>query len=172
MIRDKHGLKRVPQKLITKRPNGTKRVQFVNVDANGEVLPSRTQQQFKKDCDVNEIVAKFKRTGSVTHVRNTQMGVYADLTALPVDLQEARGIVLRAEQAFEAVPAHIRARFGHDPKNMIDFLADPANDQEAVKLGLKTTPPPRVETPIETSLKNIERNTKQKSSQSKKTTEE
>lgn len=138
----------IDNKIITRRPNGTKRVVTVP-----EGL-TRTQQQFKDQCDVNNIIAKFKKTGSITHVRNAQTGVYADLTNLP-DLQEAHQIVNSANAAFEAIPASIRQRFGHDPQQFINFLADPSNDDEAIKLGLKTlkTPPPQ--DPILTELKTL-----------------
>ena len=47
-----------PNKEIVIRENGTKRVVTVPI---GE---SRTQQQFKDQCNVNKIIAKFKATGS------------------------------------------------------------------------------------------------------------
>jgi len=122
-------------KIISKRPNGTTRVVTVPM---GE---TRTQRQFKDQCDVNKIIAKFKKTGSITHIRNAEQGVYADLTNLP-DLQEAQAVVIAAQTAFEAVPSDIRQRFGHDPQQFIQFLADPKNSEEAIKLGLKKSPPP------------------------------
>lgn len=120
-------------KIIIRRPDGSKRVV---TDPVGE---TKTQIQFQKQCNVNEIIAKFKKTGSVTHIRNREAGVYADLTELP-SLQEAHAIVRVAHEAFEAVPSHIRAKFNNDPQQFIDFLRDPKNDQEAISLGLKNKP--------------------------------
>lgn len=145
-----------PEKIITRRPNGTLRVQ---TKLSGK---TRTQTQFKDDCDVNRILAKYKATGTLTHVRNAQAGVYADLTQIP-SYQEALNTVINAQRAFEEVPAKIRQRFNHDPNEFIKFLADPKNNQEAVKLGLKTVPTPPPEDPIKKTLENIEKNTKPKS---------
>lgn len=130
-------------KIITKRANGTKRVVSV---PHG---PTRTQRQYKDQCNVNNIIAKFKKTGSVTHVRNAQEGVYADLADLP-DLMEAQKIVIAATSAFENVPAHIRKRFSNDPNEFINFLQDPANSEEAIKLGLVAKKPePKVDPVVE-----------------------
>lgn len=121
-------------KLIIRRPDGTKRVV---TEPEGE---TKTQIQFQKDCNVNNIIAKFKKTGSVTHVRNKAAGVYADLSELP-SLQEAHATVNRAEEAFAAVPSQIRARFGNSAEAFVNFLKDSSNDEEAIKLGLKMRKP-------------------------------
>nr|AVQ10167.1 minor capsid protein [Gokushovirinae environmental samples] len=137
-----------PNKIVELRPNGTKRVATVPV---GE---TRCQRQFKDQCNVNKIIEKFKRTGSVTHVRNAHDGVYMDLTELP-SLQEAQEVIIAATKAFEAVPASIRQRFGHDPQQFINFLEDPNNNEEAIKLGLKvpkSTPKPD---PVLTELQTL-----------------
>lgn len=154
MKRNKDLTKNVPNKRIYIRNNGSTASQAV---PHGETL---TQQQFKEECDVNNIIAKYTQTGSITHVRNAQAGVYADLTNIP-DLQEARHIVMRAESAFAEIPAHVRARFGHDPQNMIEFLSKDENREEAIKLGLinKPTPPPPQD-PILTELQNLNKNLK------------
>jgi len=38
---------------------------------------------------------------------------------------------------FLRLPAKLRARFGNDAKQLLDYLSDSKNDVEAVKLGLK-----------------------------------
>jgi len=144
-----------PQKIVTVRPNGTRRVQTVHTGK------SRTQQQFKDDCNVNKILAKFKATGSITHIQNTQAGVYADLTQMP-SYQESLNTVVAAQRAFEEVPAKIRQRFSNDPQEFINFLADEKNNEEAIKLGLKVRPKPAPENPILNTLNNIDNNTKPK----------
>jgi len=142
-------------KIIEKRANGTKRV------ATYPVGPSRAQQQFKDDCNVNNIIAKFKATGSVTHVRNTQEGVYTDLVNLP-NLMEAQQVVIAASKAFEAVPSAIRQRFNHDPQLFIDFLSDEKNNEEAVKLGLKTRQQIPKPDPVVSELQALNKNLTQK----------
>lgn len=117
------------QKEITIRANGTKRVRTINN------LPSRTQQQFKEQCDVNNIMAKYKKTGTITHVRNAANGVYMDLTEIP-DLLTARLQLQEAETAFLQMPASLRHKFNNDPAELISYLSNPSNHTEAIHLGL------------------------------------
>ena len=39
---------------------------------------SMTQQQFQAECDVNNILAKYKRTGMLTHIQKHE-GNFGDL---------------------------------------------------------------------------------------------
>lgn len=147
-----------PQKVITKRPDGSTRVVTVH---SGKSL---TDQQYKDECDVNNIIKKYLQTGSVTHVRNAKEGVYADLTNLP-SYHEAMGVVAKANEAFAEIPAAIRNRFNHNPQKLIDFLADPKNKDEAIKLGLKMPPKPAITDPVLETLKEIKQNTQPKTKQ-------
>jgi len=116
-------------KKIELRPNGSRRVQTINTE------PTRTQRQFQDQVNVNNIIKKYKKTGSITHIRNAQQGIYADLTQIP-DYAEALMQIQHAQQAFEAIPAHIRLKFNNDPSRLIDYLKDPSNKEEAIKHGL------------------------------------
>lgn len=97
--------------------------------------PSLTDQSQAKEADINEIIRKFERTGQITHLAKNR-GIYADLSML-TDLQTAMEEVKFAEEAFMTIPADIRAKFDNDPTKLISFLANPANDDEAIKLGFK-----------------------------------
>lgn len=145
------------ERIVTRRPNGTVRVQTKNV------MPSRTQKQYKDEVNVNNIIKKYRQTGSITHVRNAQNGVYADLTNLP-DLMEAQAVIIAAEAAFAEVPAKIRQRFQHDPRQMIDFLSDPNNQEEAIKLGLMVRQKEKPADPVLTELQNLNKNLSDKKS--------
>jgi len=141
------------RKIIERRPNGTKRVATAPSEE-----PSLTQQQFAKDCDVNLIIAKYKKTGSVTHIRNGSQGVYADLADMP-SYQEALQHIINAQQAFGDLPAQTRARFANDPQQLIDFLKDPQNVEESIKLGLRVKPEVKKDPVLET-LQSIDTNLK------------
>lgn len=117
-------------KKIELRENKTKRVMTINED------PSLTDQQWQKSCDVNTIIAKYKKTGEIKHLAAHQ-GQYADLSELP-DLLTALNTVNTASSTFEQLPAQIRKYFANDPVELYTFLQDPKNDQEAIRLGLKT----------------------------------
>lgn len=120
--------------IITKRPNGTLRVQ---TDTSG--WKHKTDQSFKNDCDVNLIMARFLKGQPITHLRNGQ-GAYADVSQIP-DLSEALNTVTKAQEAFNSLPAQIRKRFGNSPVNMVEFMSDPNNYKEAADLGLLTLKP-------------------------------
>lgn len=110
-----------------------------NVDPeNGEVLPSATQQQFKEECDINEIVRRFGLTGELPeNVRVPQSGDFTGIT----DFQSAMNAVREAQENFMALPAEIRERFANDPQKLMDFVANDANRDEAIKLGIVSRPP-------------------------------
>lgn len=141
-----------PIKLIQTRPDGRKRVATV---FQGETM---TQQQFQEQVNVNNIMKKYKQTGTITHIRNAQQGVYADMASLP-SYQEAMQTIVNANAAFEEVPAHIRQRFSHDPHQFMQFLANPQNDEEAIKLGLKIRRPAPKPDPVIETLNTIAKNT-------------
>lgn len=112
----------------TIRKNGSKRVQKI---ITGK---SMTDQSFQKDCDVNEIMRRFKKTGQITHLAK-RSGEYLDVSDAP-DLATALNTVSEAQFAFDNLPANVRKRFGNSPVEMFNYLQDPNNYEEALKLGL------------------------------------
>ncbi|AKI26870.1 internal scaffolding protein VP3 [Gokushovirinae Bog1183_53] len=99
--------------------------------------PSLTKQSFAADADINNILARYARTGYMTDPLNpsTRKPQYGDFSSVP-DFQEAQEIVNDAYEMFEALPGQLRARFNHDPAGLLAFLAEPSNYEEAVKLGI------------------------------------
>lgn len=96
---------------------------------------SLTQQQFKAECDVNNILARYKKTGMLTHI-NKHQGNFGDFSSIE-DYQTSLGKLMQAQQSFESLPSELRSRFENNPANLISFLSDENNNEEAVKLGLK-----------------------------------
>ena len=103
-----------------------------------------TQQHFAKDTDINEIVKRFGiHDGSIPLpdlFNNPRLfGDFSEATDLRTTLDLARD----AQEKFDLLPANIRKRFNHDPVALHEFISDPANDDEAIRLGLlhKETPP-------------------------------
>lgn len=103
------------------------------------------KQSFQSECDINTIMSKYQKTGLIEHVQKFQ-GSYGDFTSV-ADYQLSLNQVLDAQNAFEALPSAIRARFQNNPGAMLAFLEDPKNRDEAVKLGLVEPPPPPPEAP-------------------------
>lgn len=104
------------------------------------ILPSRTKQEFKDECNINTIMTKYMKTGLLDHVA-TYQGRYEDVST-GVDLQEAYAIQERAETAFESLPAEMRKRFENDPVQFLNFVLDPENLKEVQEMGLGLIEPP------------------------------
>lgn len=100
----------------------------------GDFEPTLTKQAFKDECDINNIMRKYQTTGLVSHFAKGEPK-YGDFSN-SVDYHEAMNQVLAAQDAFMALPSSIRARFSNDPGYLLDFVSDPNNRDEAVRLGL------------------------------------
>lgn len=96
---------------------------------------SRTKQSFKAECDINNIMRKFEKTGLIEHQARFQ-GRYGDFTNLPQSYHEAVNQVLEAEEMFMTLPAKVRAHFDNDPGSFLAAVDDPARREELVELGL------------------------------------
>lgn len=95
---------------------------------------TRTLQHCKEQCDINNILAKYKKTG-ILPVGRTGMPQFGDFANIE-DYQNNMNRLLAAQEAFDSLPASIRKRFGNDPANLVDFCSDESNYDEAVKIGL------------------------------------
>lgn len=113
--------------------------------------PSLASQSEAKDADINEIVRRFGITGELP--QNFNPPQYGDFTEIG-DYRSALEAVRNAAESFMEMPADLRAKFHNDPAELIDFLANEANRNEAVSLGLVNGVPvdlataPTVETPV------------------------
>jgi len=92
-----------------------------------------TQQHFKDECDINNILKQFNVTGLLPEAPLSPR--YGDFTGIS-DYHSALNQVIAAEDEFMALPAQIRSRFDNDPAKLIDFLENVENKDEAIKLGL------------------------------------
>lgn len=108
------------------------------------VEPSRTQQHFAEEADINTIVRRFHLTGELP--QNVRMPSNADFDGI-FDFQSAMNAIRAAEESFAAMPAEIRYRFHNNPHEFVEFCSDDANRPEAEKLGLVA--PRRAAPPIQ-----------------------
>ncbi len=96
----------------------------------------RTKQSMRAECDINNIMQKFQKTGVIDFV-NKHAPQYGDATG--VDFQNSMEIVARANEMFADLPSSVRKRFNNDPQELLEFCENPGNRQEAIKLGLLDT---------------------------------
>lgn len=95
------------------------------------------QQQFKDDCDINSIMARFQKTGAIDHVAvyQPEYGL-----ATPQDLHAAMNLITKAERMFADLPSSLRRRFDGDPRKLFEFVQNHENADEAKELGLALSP--------------------------------
>lgn len=92
-----------------------------------------TEQAHKNECDVNKIVRKYDKNGIITHITRYE-AQFGDLTG--IDFKTAQDRIASAKSEFEKLPSEIRNRFKNQPHELLSFMDDPGNRQEAIKLGL------------------------------------
>lgn len=103
-----------------------------------KVEPSRTKQSEAAACDINNIMARYQRTGVIDHV--AKWGArYGEVPA--IDFQTAMNIIREGDQMFADLPSTVRERFT-GPGDFLAFVQDPANHDALSALGL-TDPVPK-----------------------------
>ncbi|UOF78717.1 scaffold protein [Microviridae sp.] len=119
----------------------------------------RTKQSFKDQCDINFIMARYLKSGSVNHLA-THGGQYGDFS--PQTFHEAMNIVAKAEQMFADLDSGLRKRFSNDPAEFLKFVqarndgGELVNLEEMRKLGLARPAPKPEPTPREARIAELE----------------
>lgn len=113
------------------------KINHTNATAEGIVFtePSLTQQHFKDETMIDNILQKYAETGFLTDPfspkRPIQFGDFSDVT----DFQTAQNAVARATEYFESLPSHIRASFNNSPSEFLHALNDPVQKSKLEELG-------------------------------------
>jgi len=101
-------------------------------------LPSKTRQEFAKECDINNIIKQFTQTGLLPQQNKTPQ--YLDLANLP-DLQTSLHIISAANTAFMTLPANVRKEFDNNPVKFANFAVQKENLEQLRKWGLAPPEP-------------------------------
>lgn len=113
------------------------KINHTNATAEGIVFtePSMTQQHFKDETMIDNILQKYAETGFLTDPfspkRPIQFGDFSDVT----DFQTAQNAVARATEYFESLPSHIRSSFNNSPSEFLQALNDPEQRSKLEDLG-------------------------------------
>ena len=67
-----------------------------------------TEQHHARSCDINTILARYKQTGVIEHIKNFEPQ-YGDVSE--VDFKNAMDTVATVKSEFESLPAWARAKF-------------------------------------------------------------
>lgn len=86
------------------------------------VLPSRTQQSFKDETNINNIMAKYQKTGLLDHV-NEHGASYGDQPTAE-SFHDAMNLVAGTNSLFEALPSSARDLFENDPSLFLEYVSD------------------------------------------------
>ncbi|WNK13608.1 MAG: internal scaffolding protein [Microvirus sp.] len=105
--------------------------------------PTLTQQQYKDECDINNILKRYEKTHLLPDFikENPQ---YGDFSEVPT-YQEALDIIHVADTQFGLLDAKTRDRFSNNPAKFLEFVHNPDNIKEMVSMGLATLPEPHSE---------------------------
>lgn len=101
--------------------------------------PERTKQSFKEECNINNIMARYQRTGIVDHVAK-HGGSYQDCSA--ITFTESMQTVARATSMFQELPSAARKRFHNSPLEFLEYLDGDPSHAEMHDLGLTLDGPP------------------------------
>jgi len=95
--------------------------------------PGRTKQSFKDECDINNIMARYRTTRLLTWTNENQPR-YADCTGY--DYQVAMQTITQANGLFQGMPSALRAEFDNDPQKFLAFCEDERNLPRLEEMGL------------------------------------
>lgn len=99
--------------------------------------PSMTKQSYKEEADINNIVNQYHRTGLLP--QGTRQPMFGDFSSGD-DFAESLIRIQEAQADFDALPSAIRTEFGNDPAQLLSFMQDPENLEEAIEMGLYPAP--------------------------------
>lgn len=114
-----------PKTIITKRPDGSKRVQVLFTDI------SLTDQSSKKACDINNILKQYSKQG-ITPQIITDPKYYRDNSST-LDFNDAFNVVNRAMDEFNSLHPDLRKLMDNDPSNLESFIQNPDNYDMLIK---------------------------------------
>lgn len=93
-----------------------------------------TKQSFVDQVNIQRIIAKYRKTGHLDHIAR-HPPTYGSFDGAQ-DYVTAAEKVLVAQEEFDALPADIRQRFSNNPAELLAFLDDESNQDEAMDIGL------------------------------------
>lgn len=119
----------------------------VSIDCSKD---GRTKQSFRDECDINLIMARFLKTGQLSHL-NKSSPRYGDSSS---DFNARMNVITSAKSSYEDLPSSVRDNFD-GPEDFYHFVSDPKNSQEIFDMGLSelVSIDPVVESSIEKDKK-------------------
>lgn len=104
---------------------------------NPDCKVHQAQQSAGPEHDVVNLVDKLVNFGVGAQMPVPMSGDFTNA----LDFHSSQNAISRARDEFLELPAHVRARFDHDPGKFIEFFNDPKNREEADSFGFIVTKP-------------------------------
>lgn len=120
-------------KVVTRRPNGTLRIQ-----QDFRFCPTMAEQHTAHLTDLNYLIEKYKPDELAAYIAarsQYRTEVLGHDFSQELSMQEARNVIYRSQQEFEALPEEIRSSF-RNHLEFLKFIDNPANADKMIKLGL------------------------------------
>lgn len=90
----------------------------VNNPVSDSPPKSPTRQEFKKEVNINEIVARMRKGIQPPAWMTSNTPRYGDFSNMPTSFQEAYAIIESGEAAFKSLPLEFRRALDHNPANL------------------------------------------------------
>lgn len=95
--------------------------------------PSQVQQHMRDAVDIRTIMERARRTGQQPAPQSPLF--YGDFTSVG-SYHDTMNRLVSAQNSFMRLPSKIRQRFQNDPGQLLEFLNNKENIQEAIELGI------------------------------------
>ncbi len=119
-------------KIYSEQTKKLSREKILALQPDKEYNDGRTKQSFKDETDIQKIMARADRAGTISHLEKFE-GTYADFSDF--DFHEQTTKLSKGREIFDALPAEVRREFGQSPAAFFAYVNDVANkDDLAEKL--------------------------------------
>lgn len=97
--------------------------------------PSLTEQSHRKECNINLIIDRYKRTGILGGIDQARELFFGDFTEVG-SFHDVQNVIADAREKFFSLPSNVRESFGNDPARFLDALKDSSQLGKLIDLGL------------------------------------
>lgn len=101
--------------------------------------PSMAKQSFAEEANINNIMARYVKTGSFYDQEGTRQPQYGDFSNGDA-FEDVQNKIVQAKEDFALLDSDVRELFDNDVSQLLDFMSDPENHDEAIELGIIPDP--------------------------------